>query len=130
MSRQQSIKISPFEVDTGYIPRMPLDAIVATNTSRRSPRGHPQTLATTDGLRLATYMADTLRQLRISLQKAQEQQAAEANKHRRPHSFQEGDQVLVSTKDLPVTYATEVDDHRKALRHKYIGPFELGKRCG
>ena len=69
-------------------------------------------------------------QLRISLQKAQGQQVAEANKHRRLHSFQEGDQVLVSTKDLPISYATGVDDHRKVLHHKYIGPFELGKRCG
>ena len=76
-------------------------------------------------------MADTLRQLRISLQKAQEQQAAESNKRRRPHSFQEGDQVLVSVKDPPITCATGVDDHRKVLlHHKHIGPFGLGKRCG
>ena len=40
-SRQQSIEMSPFEADIGHIPRMPLDAIVAT--SRRSPRGHPPT---------------------------------------------------------------------------------------
>lgn len=75
-------------------------------------------------------MADILRQLRISLQKAQEQQAAEANNRRRSHPFQEGDQVHVSTKDLPITYATGVDDHRKVLHHKNIGPFELGRRRG
>lgn len=65
-SRQQSIEASPFEVDIGYIPRMPPGAMAATTGSRRSPRGHPPT---TDGLGFAVFMAGTHRQLHISFQR-------------------------------------------------------------
>jgi hypothetical protein len=118
--------MSPFEADLGYIPRMPLD-VVAAGAPRRSPRGRGQVL---DGRSFAMQMADVLTQLKRSLQHAQEQQIAEANKHRQPHTFQQGDKVLLSTKNLPITYATAKDDHRKTLHHKYIGEFELGERRG
>jgi len=31
---------------------------------------------------------------------------------------------------MPITYGTATDDHRKALHHRYIGEFELGKQRG
>jgi hypothetical protein len=127
-SRHQSLEMSPFEADLGYIPRMPLDAVAAVGLARRSPRGHRH--SPPDGRSFAVQMADVLSQLKRSLQHAQEQQIAEANKHRQPHTFQQGDKVLLSTKNLPITYATAKDDHRKTLHHKYIGEFELGKQRG
>jgi len=57
---------------------------------------------------------------------------AEANRHRREHDFQQGDKVMISTKNLPVTYGnyTTRNQHRRTLQHKYIGPFELRERRG
>jgi hypothetical protein len=72
--------------------------------------------------KFAAEMVNTLSRLRQNLQ-----QVAEANKHRQPHTFQQGDKVLLSAKNLPITYAT---DHRKALHQKYIEEFELGKQRG
>jgi transposase InsO family protein len=109
-SRHKSLEMSPFEADLGYTPRMPLDAVVGLRTRRR-------VTDIQDGRSFAAQMADTLVRLRASLQQAQEQQIAEANKHRQPHSFQQGDKVLLSTKNLPISYGTRTDDHRKALHH-------------
>ena len=120
-SRQKSLEMSPFEADLGYIPRVPLDAVVGLKKKRQSHH---------DGLPFAVQMTDTLMRLRLSLQRAQEQQIAEAKKHRQPHSFQKGDKILLSTKNMPVTYGTATDDHRKALHHRYIGEFEHGRQRG
>jgi hypothetical protein len=86
-SRHQSLEMSPFEADLGYIPRMPLDAVAAVGlvSARRSPRGHRH--SPPDGRSFAMQMANVLSQLKRSLQHAQEQQIAEANKHRQAHTF-------------------------------------------
>jgi hypothetical protein len=76
-------------------------------------------------------MADILIELKRNLSHAQELQVAEANKHRRPHTFQEGDKVFIFTKNLPLTYTNSAENgHHKTLQHKYMGPFELGWRRG
>jgi hypothetical protein len=135
-TRQKSIEMSPFEADLSYIPRMPLDALASIGTERRySLRARPgrRTLTAdsdSDGRTFAAEMVNTLSRLRQTLQHAQEQQIAEANKHRQPHTFQQGDKVLLSAKNLPITYATATDNHRKALHQKYIGEFELGRQRG
>jgi hypothetical protein len=92
--------------------------------------GHRDLQPAPDGRSFAMQMADILSQLKRSLQHAQEQQISEANKYRQPHTFQQGEKVLLSAKNLPITYATAKDDHRKTLHHKYIGEFELGKQRG
>jgi hypothetical protein len=77
------------------------------------------------------HLADILTQLKTALTHAQEQQTIEANKSRRPHNFQEGDMVFISSKNLPLTYANDENQgHRKTLQHKYVGEFELGKQYG
>jgi hypothetical protein len=60
-------------------------------------------------------MTDVLSLLQRSLQHAQEQQLAQANKHRQPHTFQQGDKVLLATKSLAITSAAAKDDRRKTL---------------
>jgi hypothetical protein len=120
----KSSGISPFEADLGYIPKMPLDTM-ATTRCRRSPRGHPEA-------HFSTYMAGILKELKMALAHAEEQQTAEANFYRQPHTFQEGDNIFLSTKNLPLTYANNASGqgHRKALQHKYLGEFTLGKQHG
>jgi hypothetical protein len=136
-TRQKSIEMTPFEADLSYVPRMPLDALasVGKERSRREglrsrPRGGSVDLPADGRTKFAAEMVNTLSRLRQNLQHAQEQQVAEANKHRQPHTFQQGDKVLLSAKNLPITYATDADNHRKALHQKYIGEFELGKQRG
>ena len=53
--------------------------------------------------------------------KAQQQQTSIANRHRRLQSFNLGDQVLLSTKNLPVTSATTI----KKFSSCFIGPFSI-----
>jgi hypothetical protein len=108
---------------------MPLDAIAAGVPKRRSPRSHAAAQEQT-APDFATQMANILRYLKATLELTQQQQIAESNKHWREHPFQSGDEVQLSTKDLPITYATDEDNHRKALHHKWIGPFTLGDRRG
>jgi hypothetical protein len=131
-TRQKSIQMSPFEADLSYVPRMPLDALAGINTERRQSvrLRNQKSNPSVDGRTFAAEMVNTLSRLRQTLHLAQEQQVAEANKHRRPHHFQPGDKVLLSTKNLPITYATATDNHRKALHQKYIGEFELGRQRG
>jgi molybdenum-dependent DNA-binding transcriptional regulator ModE len=92
-TRQKSIEMSPFEADLSYVPRMPLDALasVGKERSRREglrsrPRGGSVDLPA-DGRTFAAEMVNTLSRLRQNLQHAQEQQVAEANKHRQPHTY-------------------------------------------
>jgi hypothetical protein len=131
-TRQKSIEMSPFEADLSYIPRMPLDALasIGKGRSRREGLRSRSVDMPADGRTFAAEMVNTLHRLRQNLQHAQEQQVEEANKHRQPHTFQQGDKVLLSAKNLPITYATDVDNHRKALHQKYIGEFELGRQRG
>jgi putative transposase len=135
-TRQKSIEMSPFEADLSYIPRMPLDALASIASGRRrsmrtrSGNQFRTADSSSDGRTFAAEMVHTLSRLRETLQHAQEQQIAEANKHRQPHTFQQGDKVLLSAKNLPISYATAADNHRKALHQKYIGEFELGQRRG
>jgi hypothetical protein len=55
--------------------------------------------------------------------KAQQQQLKYANKKRRDHTFQIGDQVLLSTEHLHQD--TQSRRPTKKLAHQYIGPFEI-----
>ena len=70
-------------------------------------------------------MDDTLTHVRRLLQSAQDRQKAYADsRFRRPHTFEEGDMVLLSTKNL--NFKTGV----KKLHPKYIGPFKIEKKIG
>jgi hypothetical protein len=122
---QKSIEMSPFEADLSYIPRMPLDALASIGSEKRrslrtrSGNQIKTANSSSDGRTFAAEMVHTLSRLRQTLQHAQEQQIVEANKHRQPHTFQQGDKVLLSAKNLPISYATAADNHRKALHQKY-----------
>jgi hypothetical protein len=90
-TRQKSIEMSPFEADLSHVPRMPLDALasVGKERSRREGlRNWPERVdLAADCRTFAAEMVNTLSRLRQNLQHAQEQQVAEANKHRQPHTY-------------------------------------------
>jgi hypothetical protein len=104
---QQSIKMTPFKADIGYVPRKPLYTIAAGSTvpiervTMRSEYSSEKSRAENAGT-FATCMADILIELKGNITKAQTLQVAEANKHRRPHTFQEGNKVFISANYLPL----------------------------
>jgi len=82
-------------------------------------------------------MHDILVEIRQNLFRTQEDYITSANKHRWPHTFQTGDKLYISTRNLPLTYVNDGtthgkpdNSHRKALQHRYMGEFELGKARG
>ncbi|XP_044717345.1 chromo (CHRromatin organization MOdifier) domain-containing protein [Hirsutella rhossiliensis] len=62
--------------------------------------------------------------VRPSLSRAQERQARHYNKTRQQMSFEEGDWVLISTKNLPLRRPT------KKLTDKYVGPYQIDQVVG
>ncbi|KAA8906887.1 hypothetical protein FN846DRAFT_906757 [Sphaerosporella brunnea] len=50
-------------------------------------------------------MQDNLRKMRDLLRTVQDTQREQANKSRQAHTFQPGDKVMISTKNMPLTYA-------------------------
>jgi len=140
---QTAIGMTPFEADIGYVPRMPLDSIaavrqgsVAASPSKNKKRSN-EANSMSSGQSFAQRMHDIMVEIRQNLFRTQEDYITSANKHRRPHTFQTGDKVYISTRNLPLTYVNDGtthgkpdNSHRKALQHRYMGEFELGKARG
>ena len=57
---------------------------------------------------------------KLSITASNERNAEQVNKHRRDHSFSIGDQVMLSTKNLPLKTG-----RNKKLSPKFIGPFDV-----
>ena len=66
-------------------------------------------------------LSSSLQAAKENISKAQQQQSFIANRHRRLQTFNLGDQVLLSTKNLPVTGATTI----KKFSSRFIGPFSI-----
>ena len=66
-------------------------------------------------------MHKVLVQAKANLQKAQEQMMAQANKHRRPYTFTEGQQVMLATVNLSLPQTSL----GKKLKPKWLGPFKI-----
>jgi len=117
-STHKATGMSPFEADLGYCPQIPMDSY-ASVLSDKTPEA-------------ATFherMALNLRNLKTSLENAQVAQTVEANKHRQPHCFQVGDNIMLQTKNLPIGIGNDSPDRRK-LRPPFLGPFKLLSRFG
>jgi hypothetical protein len=118
-AKHKATKLTPFEADLGFTPRLPLDVIAQQSTP---PHAEAQSFA--------ERMKAVLMQLRDALEHAQSAQVDEANKHRAPHDFKPGDKVMIDTSKLPVQYANLSTASSRKLQHKYAGPFTLGKQYG
>ena len=104
-----STGFSPFKLMYGYEPVVPATLHVSEATA--------QVPAAEDYLQ---QMAHDLRVAQESMQKAQEQQRRQANRHRRDHVFTVGDMVMLSTENLSIFKASG-----KKVLQKYIGPFAV-----
>ena len=103
-----STGFSPFQLMYGYQPRVP----VTLATSGSTP-----VQAADEALQA---MAEQLRVAQHNLERAQQQQRRQANKHRRAHTFAVGDRVMLSTQHLS-QYAVP----GKKLLPRFVGPFDV-----
>jgi transposase InsO family protein len=99
---------SPYYLMFGREPNLPWNLISTHNNDSALQSVHD----------MITAMHNTLSSARQHLQRAQQQQAKAANKHRRPIVYHVGDQVLLSTEHLSLVTALG-----KKLRPKFLGPF-------
>jgi transposase InsO family protein len=109
-----STGVSPFFLNQGFHPRVPAALLGPVTPS------NPSSL---DFDSFVSAQQSALAAARDSLLAAQVQQAKHADVHRRPHSFQVGDQVLLSTEHITTAY----DSTRPAasLQARFFGPFTL-----
>jgi len=124
-AKHKAIGMSPFEVDIGYIPRLPLDLLAPGPRTPNSRRG----------TEFAERLIKILRMLRERMEEVQLTMVMEANEHRQPHPFRIGDLVFLDTRLLPVGYAnvnsTANDSaNSRKFQHPYAGPFTILKSAG
>jgi len=124
-ARHKAIGMSPFEVDIGYIPRLPLDLLAP---GPFTPKSH-------SGISYTEKLSKTLRMLQERMEETQLTMVAEANEHRQQHPFSVGDEVFLDKRLLPVRYANvngvanDVTNSRK-FQHPYARLFRLLKKAG
>jgi hypothetical protein len=90
-TKHKITRVSPFEADIGWVPRLPLDIIGHTTShdTSHSDSGMESTESFAQMLRYKT------RQVQGRLEAAQEDMVESANRRRRPHNFRTGDKVLI-----------------------------------
>lgn len=118
-SKHSSIDCSPFECDLGYNPNLPLD-FVANNVEGG---GKVEAVRGERGQDFAQSLTAILNNAKNMLREAQTRQEAGSVK-RKEVDFTVGDQVLLSTANLPITYGNPSTEGGK-LRHRWVGPFKV-----
>lgn len=113
-SKQASTGFTPFFLNYGQEPPTPASLVQRT----APPTDAPEVPATTSFLQTLQSAIATARE---NLLLAQQRQAQTADRHRREHPFQVGDEVLLSTVNLK---RASVGVARKLLP-KFIGPFTI-----
>jgi RNase H-like domain found in reverse transcriptase/Reverse transcriptase (RNA-dependent DNA polymerase)/Integrase zinc binding domain/Retroviral aspartyl protease/Chromo (CHRromatin Organisation MOdifier) domain len=108
-AKHVSTGYTPFYLMYGYQPVTPITLAVE----------HPQSKVQSV-LDMLHEMAHHLRVAQHNMEKAQRQQAVQANKRRREHVFRVGDMVMLSTDNISLP-----SDPGKKLRPRYIGPYPV-----
>jgi hypothetical protein len=106
-SVQMSTKFSPFYLNYGEHPTFP-GAIQMDEVTNESV------------YQLMQHLQQNLELARDNMQLAQDRQAMYANQHRRELIFEEGEEVLLSTKNLKLKHGLTAK-----LSNRYIGPFKI-----
>ena len=123
---QDSTGYSPYYLNSGQSPNLPLTLAASKSESegeseseRKSEDGTVRRRRKESVSERAERMIHELREAKINMESAQENQRQQADKHRRAVSYKVGDKVLLATDDMPT--------HQGKLRSNFIGPFEVKK---
>ena len=122
-TRSASNKLTPFEVMFRRAPRLPLDIALADPPAAGSKQPTISALPAVENfLQRHKYLWTTAK---ANMLQAQSDQKRHADKHRREESFQVGDEVLLSVRDLKLA-ADKSDRERAAkLTGRFIGPLKV-----
>ena len=112
----ESIKTTPFRLNYGKDPRMPITIDAA----------HAQV---PNAAAFADRMMEGLSDAKKCMTAAQQRQKHYADRHRRDVSFDEGEYVLLSTKNIK-QHATGDKSSTPKLFPKFMGPFLIEKKVG
>jgi hypothetical protein len=116
-SHHESTGTTPFRLNFGRDPRLPLSI------------PDPATSKVPSAASFADRMQEGLTTAKKCLVAAQQRQKRQYDKSHREVSFNEGDQVLLSTKHINMRTPTGKRTTKKLLP-KWIGPFAIEKRIG
>ena len=105
-STQESTGFTPFYLNSGQHPHMPLSLLTDTSDNALAPA-------------MLQSLRDNIAIAKQHLLAAQERQSKEANKSRRQHEFNVGDKVMVSTENM------NVGERARKLVAKYAGPHKI-----
>jgi hypothetical protein len=108
---QESVRATPFELNYGQQPHMPVSVLVEHNAKVPAAK------------ELVDRIAEGVRRARACMSSAQGRYKAQADKGRVDLSFSVGDQVMLSTTNIKLAGA-------KKLSARWIGPFKVLKRVG
>ncbi|KAJ9529338.1 hypothetical protein QJQ45_013665 [Haematococcus lacustris] len=107
-SWQESIKSTPFLVNTGQSPITPM--LHSLPDKGRCP----------EGLSYATWWQEAVAKAKLCMQAAQQRQAAYANQDRRDVHYKVGQMVLLSTKNMRLK-----PGKAQKLLPRFVGPFKV-----
>jgi hypothetical protein len=110
-SKQTSTGFSPFYLNYGQHPSIPIRSIVAVDTTSNSNNSAEQMLE---------QLFDDLNVAEMNVERAQQRQQHYTNLHRKQKEYQVGDKVLLSTTDI--RWKMKVTPK---LLARYIGPFTI-----
>jgi hypothetical protein len=118
-SVHSSTGISPFFLNQGFHPRVPASLL--------GPAADSDPASLSDFDLFVSAQQSALAIACNNLLAAQVEQIKNADAHRRPHSYQVGDQVLLSMENITTAY----DSTRPAssLQARFFGPFTLLAQC-
>ena len=113
-----STKLTPFMATKGYEPRMSFDVVdLSADTTR-------ERLAKERAQNITERMKKTWEFVHENMKKSQDRQQRVANQNRKEVSYEEGDMVWLSTKNI------HTERTSKKLDHKMIGPYRIDKMIG
>jgi hypothetical protein len=114
-----SIKMSPFEADLGYIPRSVPDHVFDQIVGTKSKR---------DVLLLGQKQQALMNCAKENLIKAQERMSKYYNRNRPIQDFEVGDKVLISAKNLNIEHLGVSAGGTKKFAPLWIGPYPVVKK--
>jgi hypothetical protein len=108
--------MSPYEADIGYIPRTVqehvFDQLVGTKSKREI-------------MELGRRQQETLERLKINLEEAQTRMKLYYDRNRPVQTFEVGDKVMISSKNLDIQHLGVISSGSTKLSPLWIGPYPV-----